>query len=458
MVIKSAKNILLCFLLIFSNLNAISQTITADPAYWNMQRTMGGILQQSAQARGYSTTDPRTYSTLYSVGKAAAVTVAGAGTALLVAGTAPAWGTFLAMSAIGGAVSYGVSLGIDKLVNWYFNQNTATPINVQAPASTSASTQQTIPIVTSLPNMNTIVPLSTNQLYSVVYNNGGNYYQNSWFSTTTNTNPNPAIYGTPVLWSYNGVNYWVFSPSITPKLTSACPAGYTQSGANCILTASVGNNPVTTNNQTLTQAINALTAAQLAQGVNYDTMAYMLNQLWQKAAAQPDYAGVPYSATQPITAAEVQAWAQANPTSYPTVASMVTPITNPNGFYPSTTNTPTGTAPTGATSPTPSTGTNAGQANPVANLGTDPNIKSPSLEATPTAQMILSPLIGLFPDLKSFAVPGHSGTCPTPSFDTFGHSFTIDSHCNIFESNRGTIAGFMLLVFAMSALFIILKA
>lgn len=461
MLSKFSKSILCCLLLLFSNLNAISQTATADPAYWNMQRAMGGILQQSAQTRGYSTTDPRTYSTLYGVGKAAAATVAGAGTALLVAGTAPAWGTFLAMSAIGGAVSYGVSLGIDSLVKWYLGPtNASAPISTQKP-STATSTQGVIPVVTTMPKMDDIVAASINTEYSFVTNNGGGtYYHQTFYSTQSYTNPFPGTYTIELTWPYGGKSYvvWKANTSSVPK-TTPCPSNYTLTSGNCVLNSGTGTGTgtTTTANQTLDQAVAALSHAQLTQAVNNETMAYMLNELWKKAAAQSDYAGVPYSVTNPITAAEVQAWQQANPTAYPTVQGMMTPVTNPNNFYPST-STSTTTAPTPAVTVTPPTGTNAGSASAPVNLGTDPNIKAPTLETTPTAQMILAPLTGLFPDLKSFVVPGHSGVCPIASFGAFNRSFSIDSHCNILENQRSSIFGFMMLVFVLASLFIILKA
>ncbi len=37
---------------------------TSNPAYANMQRAIGGIVENAAKARGFSTADPRSYGTL----------------------------------------------------------------------------------------------------------------------------------------------------------------------------------------------------------------------------------------------------------------------------------------------------------------------------------------------------------------------------------------------------------
>jgi hypothetical protein len=61
---------------------------TSDRAYSNMQRSIGGIVEQVAKSRGFSTADPRSYGTLYGMGKAAVGTAAGVGAGVLVVGRA----------------------------------------------------------------------------------------------------------------------------------------------------------------------------------------------------------------------------------------------------------------------------------------------------------------------------------------------------------------------------------
>jgi hypothetical protein len=70
----------------------------------------------------------------------------------------------------------------------------------------------------------------------------------------------------------------------------------------------------------------------------------------------------------------------------------------------------------------------------------------------------LQPLLSILPGFKSFAVPGHTGTCPQPSFTVFDQSFTVSEHCTLAEKYRSAISGASLLAFAIAALFIVLTA
>jgi hypothetical protein len=242
-----------------------------------------------------------------------------------------------------------------------------------------------------------------------------------------------------------------------------CPAGSArkQGSPTCVqyIQAPSGSSTVTKDNQTVMQALSDLTAAQKSQKVNYDTMAGMVNSLWQKSASQPGYTGVPYSSTNPVTSSVVQAWATTNPTLYPTVEDLLTPVPDPVAFSPcinGSTCSPIVDPPT-----PPVTGT----AQPVIvvnkvsiDWGIDPNVGAPTLESTPTASSILSPILSLFPSFKNFSVPGHTATCPTPLFDVFGKHFVMDYHCSLFEGQRANLYSIMLLAFSLIAIFIVLSA
>lgn len=507
-------------ILIFSTARVMAQS-TADPAYANMQRAMGGITQQVAEQRGYSTKDPRTFGTLYGMGKAASSQIsgvsgiaAGAATAGLLVGTAPAWVTLLAVLTVGAIVNYAVSLALDHLTSWIFGSN-----SVQVPNTgvgnytTTAYPDQILPaaLINSVltPTANATVIAGANTYFTKSQGNvncsgidflavyycyydalSGTYDQSTITTPVQYLAKNfPALVGSYV----GGVN--VTSSASSQYITANVGYGYLSSlssgtytpaldvvmtavpgiqyGVQCSTGyASFNNKPCkrySTNSTigspfsgmkttTMTAAVNLLTPAQLAQPVDYGTMAFMVNTLWQKAAADPTYSGIPYSATQPVTAADVQTWAQANPSSYPTVASLVAPVTDvTTGFVPSTT-TATGTTTTPATGSTPSTGTNSGQNGTVINLGVDPNIGAPTLEAIPTASAILSPILNLFPSFKNFVVPSHTAICPTPTFDAFGKHFVMDTHCTLFEQQRSTLYSTMVLAFMLVAIFIVLSA
>ncbi|MNW66789.1 hypothetical protein D3C74_452930 [compost metagenome] len=106
-----------------------------------------------------------------------------------------------------------------------------------------------------------------------------------------------------------------------------------------------------------------------------------------------------------------------------------------------------------ATNPTPTPGEGT-----EVDLGDDPNTPAPTMEDTPTAQAILSPILNLMPDLKNFAVPSHASECPKPSFSVFGHDYRWEVHCTLMDQNRALIEAAMLLVWSIAALFIVLRA
>ena len=448
------KRFVVVLIMVFSLSNYVNATTLSEPAYANMQRAMGGIMNEAAAARGFSLSDPRVYNTMYGMGTAATAAVATAGAGLLIGGTAPAWGTVLAVAAISGGVSYAVSLGADALYKWAFGTPAATPITITGPQTSNAGSLTIFPQGQGI-QMNTGVANSINQPYTYITTNAPYYYTTTIYSTTVYTNPQAGTYTLWMTWTYNGTLYYVWTTPTTSSV-SPCPAGYNYISAlsQCQTTAT----QITTSLQTLTQAVNNLSTAEQAQAVNADAMAKMLNYLWQQAAAQPGYAGLPYPASNPVTTDEINNWYAANPTATPTVGGLVTAVpSGSNGFAPSTTQT-TGTAIAPAISPNSPAATTPGGTTAEINLGSDPGTPSPTLEQTPTAPMILAPILALLPDLRSYAVPSHNGTCPTPSISLYGQTLTMSEQCTFVEQYRSIIYGAALAAFAIAALFILLGA
>lgn len=214
----------------------------------------------------------------------------------------------------------------------------------------------------------------------------------------------------------------------------------------------------------------AMPAALANSQLDPATLANLTNATWSQAAAQPGYQGVPYSVTQPITAADVAPWAQTNPQSVPNIGDLFRPAADPG--VSTVTISPTvqpgdASAPSSSSSPSATPGNDVNVVNtPNVNvvnkisvdLGADPGVQSPTLEATPTISMILSPLLNLLPDLKSWAVPAHSASCPEPSFTLLGHSYTMTAQCDLAEANRTAIYSAFAAMFALAALFIVLRA
>lgn len=395
------KKLFLLFLA-FASGSLFAQVSTGDAAYANMQRSVGGIVQSVAVSRGASVSDPRTYATLFGMGKAASASVAvgAVGTGLLVttgAVTAPAWGTILAIAAVSGAVSYGVSLGIDKLQKWLFGSN-----DVSSAASGWEAT----------------------------------------FNCTSSNDGDPSdcvdtgIPGrTCAVVSHLGGRDWIIQ---------------------CRAFDGTYNPP-----QTLASAVNDLPATALTSPVDYSSMALIVNDLWKKAAAEPDYQGLPFVLTQPVTATEVQTWALANPAVYPKVADLLAPVTD----------TATGLAPSSTASASSSVSPVTTPVNPYAtpqqtatsssvtvalDLGANPGIPTPALDASD----FLQPLLNMLPGWRS-ALFTAQGQCMKPSFDlrpVIPSVIEMHSHCDLFEQNRALLSAVMAVVWLMLAAFIVLGA
>lgn len=215
-----------------------------------------------------------------------------------------------------------------------------------------------------------------------------------------------------------------------------------------------------------------LSATELAKPADASTIAMLANNLWQQAASQPGYEGLPYSVSDPVTVADAQAVQVANPTTWPTNADLVAPVspgagqavvinpvynpvTNPN---PNPTPDPTPT-PVGTTNVNVVNTPNVNVANQVKiDWGADPGVMSPSLETTPTASAILSPLTSLMPSLRNFVVPSHSSVCPKPTFNVFNKAIVMDSHCTVLDGVKPTLFAVMAFVWIMLGTLIVLRA
>jgi hypothetical protein len=213
-----------------------------------------------------------------------------------------------------------------------------------------------------------------------------------------------------------------------------------------------------------------LSATEVAKPADASTIATLANNLWQQAASQPGYQGLPYSPTDPVTTEDASAVQQTDPASWPRNSDLVSPVapaagqpvvvnpaydpvTNPNpGTDPNTS--PTGTQNVNVVN-TP----NVNVANQVKiEWGADPGVASPSLESTPTAQAILLPVLNLMPSLRSFVVPGHASECPKPNFNVFNKAIVMDTHCTLLEGVRPTLYAVMAFAWLMLGALIVLRA
>ncbi|MBX8827540.1 hypothetical protein, partial [Ochrobactrum sp. SFR4] len=80
---------------------------------------------------------------------------------------------------------------------------------------------------------------------------------------------------------------------------------------------------------------------------------------------------------------------------------------------------------------------------------THPDKKEPELPEIPTIQMIMDPVLNVFPMLKQWSFPNVDGECPKPDFDAFGKVFVVEAHCYIAEQNRSIIGASFMIFYAL---------
>lgn len=457
----------LCAVFALSSLSFQVQALTQyDAAYWSMNRSMSGVTQQALASRGYVPSDPRTYGTLQGMSRTAATgfstaagLAAGAGAVTFAGITAPAWASVALAAGVGALVSYFVTLCLENCVKWFLRTDNkiddssdgVTPVSTSAlvsgaPAFYAKTFYGTYP--TDVIAYGSDPVALARQAHKIKFGTEAEFCN----GTATSSSADCRVVGAS---SSNIIQALPLTASPT-----TCPAGqYYANGVCKPYTYVIAPIPTTLGN-TLQTAVNHIPATDMAKPLNPAIVAATANQLWQQAAAQPGYEGVPYPAANPITATEAAAYQQANPQTWPTVANFVEPrpatVANNVALPMSTT----------ATTPVPTTfttGSNPATAQPSTaaeqvNLGRDPNTPLPTLENIPTAQQILNPILALVPSLKSFNANTPSGVCPQPSIHLFNQTQTFTAHCTIFENNKATMQAAMAFAWALVAVLIILSA
>lgn len=448
------RRVLACLLIfVYADLSFADTTTSNDASF---QRAMSGIVNSAMASRGYVASDPRTYSTLAGMNNVVAG-VAGTAAAVTIGGiTAPAWGTILVAAGVGSVISYGVNLGLNALTNWLFNPDktvTATTNGIVVDASSGIKSGGGYWGATGAKGGD---PFAVGQQSFVV--------TPPWATYKFIVHPTIASTATRKVYLANRIHPTycaaggcqetaIYVDYVASGAPIDCAAGsFINSGNQCVAYgyAAPAYTPVTTP-QTVAQAIAAVPDSDKNKQINPQLLAAAANLLWQQAALQPGYAGLPYPQSKPITAQEASTWILNNPIINPTVNSFISPQTGPNAFQ----------LPTSASDPnsTPATSpTNPNAVQPAVNLGPDPGVPAPTLEQTPTAHEILAPLLNLMPDLRGFQLPGHSSQCPAPTFSVWGHQFTLDQQCTLMQNNQATVQAAFLAAWAILALLIVLAA
>jgi len=182
--------------------------------------------------------------------------------------------------------------------------------------------------------------------------------------------------------------------------------------------------------------------------IDYEVLADIFNEIIYSASSAEGYEGVAYSTSTPITAAEIQAVAKAmglNPTQYDLFYSTVSDgdmLSTVEKQYTTIINDTTHN----------DTNHDTGKED------VDYTFTGPELENIPTGFEVLAYLDNLFPFLRNFELTEKSASCPIGTFEAFGQTYTIDTHCPLLEENRTLFQTIMLIVWAFVSLRIILKA
>ncbi|WP_144768307.1 hypothetical protein [Herbaspirillum sp. SJZ099] len=438
---------LLCLLVL--TINAYS----ADLPVSKMQNAISGVAQSKMLSNGFLAADPRYNATIRAIGGAAIGYTAEAVAVTSLGITAPAWVSIAAIALAG----YAGILALDAGVKWLFKDRNSVQVG-DNPQSVNTPAGMPIPTVIwcwqssvcsgTKAGACTGIPGSTGEsqgrTFQRAYNMVGDECHSFWTFSDTGQVYDVGVAGAIIQYTSN---------------RTACP-GISLSGTNGICPASNFPEPAAAPVKTLSDAANGLTDAQKAAALNPQIVADLANDFWREAAAAPGYDGLPYDATQPITATQAQAWQQAHTDYWPSVGDFVAPQAAPSGGTASSPFTmPTVTAPVSSADPTtqPSTGTNP-STEPLSNLGPDPGIGAPGLEPIPTAQQIIAPLTNAFPSVKSFVVPNIDAQCPTWQVPVFGKDIDFTNHCALLEQARPTLFAVMAVVYALMALFIVLRA
>jgi hypothetical protein len=455
------------FLSVLTQLGAPARALAPFPG------AMNNFLTETMNARalrmGFVATDPRIAETVAGMGRAAAAIGTDAAVGIT-AGTAMTWGAvILGAVVVGAGVWY---LASDHKYGVTCNSLVDCALALLSgsghPALTIGSGYWSTPgAVSGVGTVRCSEPSACVETQLSLLNATTTSYVYSVNGTATYSNANRS-YNQPAKRCDSKGQNCATSYSYGAQLATGtytgpeCASGASTGGADAttskcfdIVAAAIKNNAYT--------LPDSIPGSELGKPADPATMAQVANKLWQKAANTTGYAGIPYSTTDPITAADMTKLQQSRPDLWPTVGDLTAPIAQgavsgtPITSIPMPANgSKTSTDPgyVGA----PQTGTNP-STQPLTNLGADPGTPAPDAASdTPTAQSIVDPLFNWFPNITGLSLSVPSGSCPTDTLDMWGQHLVLDQHCAFFEQYRSLIAAAMLAVWTMAAAVVLLRA
>ncbi|QTL38285.1 hypothetical protein HGO23_10080 [Xenorhabdus budapestensis] len=178
--------------------------------------------------------------------------------------------------------------------------------------------------------------------------------------------------------------------------------------------------------------------------IDVDELTKLYNDMFMEASLSPDYQGVPYSASNPITKQEV---ISSNPE--------LSNLKKSEWLKPAQVN---ANSPI-QVMPSYSNFNESANSQDVNTDIKDGDVKYPDLDM-PTAEQILTPYKSFFPELQNFTMPFRNAQCPVWDIDIPYMNFRggIDSHCTLIEENRDVIESIFVLVWSFLALRRLLSA
>ncbi|WP_343730460.1 hypothetical protein [Duganella sp.] len=411
-----------------------------------MNNAVAGVIQLKVKKWGFAANDPRVAATFTGVGGGLTTLALGvAGGAVAAVG----WPALLVTAGVAAVVTGSISLAMDSLYKWLFNSN-GTISTSGGGGGNGALVKGGAYVAGSYSTAQYPAPHTKSQAEDD-WQRGCKPYNQCTGTTVeaSGVHQSTDSGGLPItVYAYNVMkNSNVYTSfSMTLRSTGAsmsCDAGMVADKGVCV--ALQTGTPDGVSNASPSAAVENIPASELNKALSDQFLAAAANAAWKAAS---NYGGLPWTPSDPVTPADVAAWRAENPSIVPTVGDAIAPVSNGNAVVisPSNSGQP-GTGP----STTPGSGT-------VVDLGPNPNTPAPTLESIPTAQQILSPLLGLMPDIKSFVVPSHSAACPTASFVALGRAYAIDTHCALLETNRQLIEAVMMLCWTLASVFIVLRA
>lgn len=453
--------ILLCIVPLLWPIN--NSFAAAVPAYaGGVNRAVSSIVKFKQSKWGFSALDPRFKATMDAIGGAATSIAVGVATGAV---ATVGWPALLIGAGVSAVASGAFSLGVGTLIDWIWGSG-----DDQKDVTLSGSGMG----VTSLEN----IPLMPDTYPAMIEKYGANrelfFVDSAWkirrFKTVDYLCLSSASCSLPPPYNSSSLEVGFSAPCSS---ASGCAIGSTAYWGQVYVKGVAGNpyrnqvvwelrmpsgqligNPgYQSSPKPVSQAIADLPQAASSAKLSPEMLAAIVNTMWKNAAADSTPNTIPWSASDPITPADILEWQAANPSLVPTVGDFIGPV-----------------APPGSNSvpfPLPNvedssetdthTGTGAGTS-PTIDMGEDPHVGAPELEETPTASMILDPILNLLPDLRSFQVPAHSASCPRPSYNILGREFRLESHCDLLERYRSLIETACMLAFTILAITNVLRA